>query len=153
VQVAIHRSQRNRLDEFPAEPRSKHQAAMNGGNLLATIRLVLQGPIAASDVPALCEHLASLLDASPTDRVECDCSGVTTADLCTLEALARLQLTAARRGSAIVLRRAPAELVALVALAGLARILRLGVEVGRQPEHREEAGGVQEEGDAGDPVT
>jgi ABC-type transporter Mla MlaB component len=115
--------------------------------------VVLQGPIAASDVPALCDRLASVLDASPSDRVECDCSGVITADLCTLEALARLELTAARHGSAMVLDRAPPSLVELVAFAGLARILRLRVEVGRQPEHREEAGGVQEEGDAGDPVT
>ena len=124
-----------------------------GRELLATIRLVLQGPMAASDVPALCEHLASLLDASRANRVEYDCSGLTSADLCTLEALARLQLTAARHGSDMVLERAPPSLVALVAFAGLARILRLGVEVGRQPEHREEAGGVEEEGDAGDAVT
>jgi ABC-type transporter Mla MlaB component len=109
--------------------------------------------MAASEVPALCEHLASLLDASPADRVECDCSGVIAADLSTLEALARLQLTAARHGRFVVLDRAPPSLVELVALAGLARILRLSVEVGRQPEHREEAGGVEEEGDAGDAVT
>jgi len=104
-------------------------------------------------VPALCERVGLLLDASSADSVDCDCRALTDPDLRTLEALARLQLTAARHGSALVLRRAPADLVALVALGGLARILRLGVQVGRQPEHREEAGGVQEEGDAGDPVT
>ena len=109
--------------------------------------------MAATDVSALCDRLASALDALPADRVECDCSGLITADLCTVEALARLELTAARHGSALVVDRAPPSLVELVAFAGLARILRLGVEVGRQPEHREEAGGVQEEADAGDAVT
>jgi hypothetical protein len=105
-----------------------------------------------ADVPALCERLRILLDASSADRVDCDCVAVTDPDMRTIDALARLQLTAARRGSRLVLRGAPASLLELVALAGLTRILRSGVQVVRQPEQREEAGGVQEEGDAADPV-
>jgi ABC-type transporter Mla MlaB component len=120
--------------------------------LLATIRLVLQGPMAEDEVRALCEWLGDLLDASSADRVECDCVELTAPDLRMVDALAKLQLAAARHGSTLVLRRAPPSLVELVAFAGLARILRLGVQVERQPEHREETGGVQEEGDAADPI-
>ena len=101
---------------------------------------------------ALCERLGSLLDAVGPERVDCDCGGLQFADLALVDALARLQLTAARRGRAVRLRRAPAELAELVALTGLTTILRLGVEVGRKPEQREEPVGVQEEGDAADPI-
>src|SRR5688572_22914952 len=97
-----------------------------------------------AEAHALCERLGMALDAASVDLVECDCVAVTDPDLRTVDGLARLQLTAARRGSALVLRDAPATLLELVALAGLARILRSGVQVVRQPEHREEAGGVQE---------
>ena len=105
-----------------------------------------------AEVPALCERLGILLDASSAEQVDCDCVAVTDPDLRTVDALARLQLAAARRGSTLVLRGAPASLLELVALAGLTRILRSGVQVVRQPEHREEARRVQEEGDATDPV-
>jgi hypothetical protein len=105
-----------------------------------------------AEVPALCDRLGRVLDATGAQRVDCDCTPMVEADLRTLDALARLRLTAARHGSTLVLRRAPPSLVELIAFAGLARILRLGVQVVRQAEHREEAGGVQEEGDAGDPV-
>jgi ABC-type transporter Mla MlaB component len=105
-----------------------------------------------AEVRALCERLGSLLDTGRADRVECDCSALTDGDLASIDALARLQLTAQRHGSDLLLQGAPRGLAELVSLVGLARILRLGVEVVRQPEHREEAGGVQEEGDAGDTV-
>jgi ABC-type transporter Mla MlaB component len=116
------------------------------------IRLVLRGPVVGREAALLCERLRTVLDATNADRVDCDCGEVTNPDLGTVEALALLQLTAARRGSALVLRGAPPPLLDLVVLAGLAGILRSGVEVVRQSEHREEAGGVQEEGDAGDPI-
>jgi hypothetical protein len=72
------------------------------------------------------------------------------AELELVDALARLQLAARRRGLRLQLRVVPAELAELLELCGLGELL--GLESGRQPEHREEAGGVQEEGDAGDPV-
>jgi ABC-type transporter Mla MlaB component len=105
------------------------------------------------EVRALCERLGSLLDAGRSDRVECECSALTDGDLRTVDALARLQLTARRRGANLLLHGAPDGLAELVSLVGLARILRLGVQVIGQAEHREEAGRVQEEGDPGDPVT
>jgi ABC-type transporter Mla MlaB component len=114
--------------------------------------MVLHGPMAEAEVLALCERLGSLLDASRAEWIDCDCSALVEGDLPTIDALARLQLTAARHGSTLNLRGVPPSLVELVAFAGLARILRLSVEVVRQTEHREEALGVQEEGDAADPI-
>ncbi len=46
------------------------------------------------------------------------------ADLVTVDALARLQLAAGRHGTRVRLRNASAELLELVALAGLADVLR-----------------------------
>ena len=120
---------------------------------MASIRMVLEGPMVGADVRALCERLGSLLDAGRSDRVECECSALSDGDLRTVNALARLQLTARRRGAKLLLHGAPDALAELVSLVGLARILRLGVEVVGQPEHREEAGSVQEEGDPGDLIT
>jgi hypothetical protein len=80
----------------------------------------------------------------------CDAAEISAQDLALVNALARLQLAARRRGLRLRLRNVPADLVELLELCGLGEVL--GLEPGRQPEHREEAGGVQEEGDARDPV-
>jgi hypothetical protein len=83
-------------------------------------------------------------------------SGMGRADLETVDALARLGLVVRRCGSALLIENAADDLADLLRLAGLDRELGLrpavGVDARRQPEHREEADGVQEEGDAGDPV-
>ena len=92
--------------------------------------------------------------------IVCDAAELTASDLETVEALARLQLEANRRGFRVHLRNVPPDLAELIELCGLAQVLRLGgaldeasgVDAGRQPEHREESSGVQEEGDAGDSV-
>ena len=62
-------------------------------------------------------------------------------DAVTVDALARLQLAAQRRGCRVRLRNASAELRELVAFMGLADVLaRVGLrlERERQPEEREE---------------
>lgn len=75
-----------------------------------------------------------------------------------IDALARLQLEARRRGHRIALSNASPELVDLLDFAGLSSVLPclesadLVVEVKRQPEEREEPLGVEKEGDAADPV-
>ena len=56
-------------------------------------------------------------------------------DIGTVDALARLQLTARRLGWRLRLREAPLDLRELIALAGLSRVL--GVEPVGQPEQRE----------------
>jgi hypothetical protein len=64
--------------------------------------------------------------------------------------MARLQLEARRAGLELRIRGAPRELRALVAFVGLEDVLLLEPE--RQPEEREERGGVEEEGELGDPA-
>jgi len=92
------------------------------------------------------------------------------ADLAAIEALARLQLRAGRRGVRLYLWGASPRLRELLVLTGLDAVLpcdpvaelprtggwrsgQLGVEAQWQAEERKEAGGVEEEGDSGDPVT
>jgi hypothetical protein len=81
--------------------------------------------------------------------IVCDVSGLA-ATAGTIDLLARLQLTARRRGHQIQLRNAPADLQRLLEFAGLADALPL--EPGREPEHREHTLGVEEERELGDPA-
>jgi hypothetical protein len=81
---------------------------------------------------------------------------LTDADLETVEALARLQLTARRMGGEVWLRRASVELRDLLHLAGLEAVVPcpapLALEARGQAEHREEPRRVEEEGDPADPI-
>ncbi|HEX2221730.1 MAG TPA: STAS domain-containing protein [Candidatus Limnocylindria bacterium] len=112
--------------------------------------------MAPADLVRLCDGLRALLERSRARTVECDVGAVTNPDLATIDALARLQLTARRSGGRIRLRDASVELRELLELLGLrdalpcARASRL--EARGQAEEREELRGVEEEGDAADPV-
>jgi ABC-type transporter Mla MlaB component len=77
----------------------------------------IRGPIARADLPGLCERVCALLAASD-DVVRCDVAGVEP-DAVTVEAIARLQLAAGRRGCRIELVNASPELCGLVDLLGL----------------------------------
>jgi hypothetical protein len=70
-------------------------------------------------------------------------------DLQLVDRLARLQLTARRRGYRLALVDPPETLRELIELIGLSGVL--GPELQRQPEEREEHGGVEEERQLGDP--
>ena len=65
-------------------------------------------------------------------------------ELQVVDRLARLQLYALRHGYRLALVDPPGSLRELVELVGLSEVL--GLELQRQPEQREERGGVQEEG-------
>jgi ABC-type transporter Mla MlaB component len=120
-----------------------------------TIVFALQGPIAREDVRWMCERVRFLLQGSDGDDVICDVGAVVDPDAGTVEALARMQLTARRLGRRLILRRACGELKDLLALSGLRDVLpcdELPLEASRQAEHREPPSGVQEEGDPADPV-
>jgi len=111
-----------------------------------------------ADVPALVERVARREPARAQSAVVCDLRDLSDADLRTVDALARLALGVRRLGLAVRLSDPPPELRELLDLAGLHDVVpcvpRSGVEVVREPEHREEARGVEEEGDPGDlPVT
>jgi anti-anti-sigma regulatory factor len=104
--------------------------------------------ITRGDIPKLCAHLAELLRGRPGEVVICDVAGVTRLDVVTVEALARLSLTARRHGWRLVVRGADPDLLGLVRLLGLADALP---HVGRQPEQGEQGGGIEEIVDGCDP--
>jgi hypothetical protein len=78
-----------------------------------------------------------------TTPVIVDCARIPDADMRTIDRLARAQLAARRAGFEMRLRDASRALLELIWLAGLDGVLR--VEVRRQPEKREQPGGVEEE--------
>ena len=117
---------------------------------------VLGGPIARGDIPGLCERARASLEGSDVDVIVCDVAELVDPDAITVDALARLQLTARRLGGRIRLRHACGELRDLIALMGLTEALptvaALRLEPRRQTEEREQAGRVEEEADPGDPT-
>ena len=116
----------------------------------STIVLQIGGAITLADAPWLCARLRDLVAGGSAERVVCDVGGLVAPDAETVDALARLQLTACRLGCGLRLRRASTELQELVAFMGLADVL-LRLEVGRQAEEREQGVGVEEERELDDP--
>ena len=112
-------------------------------------RLVIRGPLTSRDAAALCERARSKLERSDAEVLVCDVAALTHPDAGTVEALARMALTARRLGRQVRLREPSRELRELLDLVGLADVLR--VEPGRQPEEREQALGVEERVEMGDP--
>jgi ABC-type transporter Mla MlaB component len=118
--------------------------------------VVIGGPIAPADVPGLWERIRSLPEGSDAGLVICDVAALVDPDAVTVDALARLQLTARRSGRQIRLRHACGELQALLALVGLGDVVPpctgLPLEPGGQAEERKQPLGVEEEADPGDTV-
>ncbi|GAB2586792.1 hypothetical protein GCM10027168_19520 [Streptomyces capparidis] len=121
-----------------------------------TAVLLLGEPPTKAGIPRLCDRLRALLATAPGGVVVCDVTALGAPDAVTVEALARLQLTARRAGGEIRLRGAHPALRALLDLAGLGAVLppegRSPLQVRRQAEQREQAGGVQEGVEPGDPA-
>ena len=85
------------------------------------VAFAIRGPITRADLPGLCERVCNRLSGAGSVLC-CDVAGVEP-DAVTVDALARLQLAAQRRGCRVVLRNASAELIDLVALMGLTAVL------------------------------
>lgn len=85
-------------------------------------RLVLRGPLVHGDVPRLVERLVAVLETCDAPRIACDVHDLP-ATIATVEALARLQLTARRDNRRIHLRRVSPELEQLLELVGLADVV------------------------------
>ena len=117
--------------------------------------LILGRPIAPADIPNLCERARALLERSAASSIGCDVN-MLEPDAVTVEALARLQLTVHRLGRRIRFKDASPELERLLRLCGLEEVLPCGPASGLEPrgqaEEREQARGVQEERDPGDPA-
>jgi ABC-type transporter Mla MlaB component len=85
------------------------------------VAFAISGPIARADLPGLCDRVCALLGEGGM-TVRCDVSGVEPDAVC-VEALARLQLAAQRRGCRVRLENASDALLALVELMGLTHVL------------------------------
>jgi hypothetical protein len=114
--------------------------------------LVVGAPIADGDAAVLCARLRALVATAGGAGTEVLLDvGDLRADVRGVDALARLALTARRCGARIRLRRASADLLALLAFCGLRGVLPLGrVEPQRQPEQREHPLDVEERVDRRD---
>jgi ABC-type transporter Mla MlaB component len=85
--------------------------------------LVLRGPIAPQDIPALCRRARGLLERSDAELVVCDVGGLGEPDAVTVEALARVRLTVRRLGRRVQIHHPCGELRDLLAFMGLADVL------------------------------
>ncbi|MFK4067292.1 STAS domain-containing protein [Streptomyces sp. NPDC029674] len=113
----------------------------------------IEGPVRPGDIPGLCERVAAARHGpggGGAGDVVCDVGAVTTADLTTVDAIARLHLAARRAGSRIRLRNPTPGLLALIGLVGLVELCGLVVEMEGNSEQREPPLGVQEAVEAGD---
>ena len=105
----------------------------------------------------LCACVRTLLNESDAGFVVCDLGALVDPDAVTVDALARLQLTACRYGRQFRLRHACGEMRDLLALMGLGNIVRLETALRlkprRQAEERKQGRGVEEERDPTDPAS
>ena len=110
--------------------------------------LEIGGPIAPADIAGLCARGRDALRAGRSGRLVCDVAAVRSPDVATIDCLARLALVARREGAVFALHRPSPALRELVALVGLCDVLGLspssGLQHRREPEQREERGGVEE---------
>ncbi len=121
----------------------------------SAIVIVLAPPIVRKDIGSLCQSVKDVLERHPGDAVICDVGALVNPDAVTVDALARLQLTARRCGTCVSLRNTHVQLRALLAFTGLAEVVSWGsgspLEAGGETEKGENALGVEEEADPGDP--
>ena len=136
------------------QPLARRWRPGSGGTVLVMI-----GPVTRDAIPAVCERARRLLEGCDAGPVVCDVGALAEPDAITIDALARLQLTARRLGRRVELRRTCDELEDLLELTGLREVLTGGgpavgsaVEAWGEPELWEQALGVEEETDPCDPT-
>src|SRR5919108_146872 len=113
------------------------------------ISVAIGGRMSCAELPEFYDRVAKLLEPSGASAVLCDVSEAS-ADAVTVDALARLQLAARRRGCCVRLRGASDELRDLVGFMGLCSLLDRG-PVG-QAEEGEAPLRVEEERELDDPA-
>ncbi|MFI0237130.1 STAS domain-containing protein [Streptomyces sp. NPDC016845] len=122
--------------------------------------VVVAGPIRPGDASALCDRVRAARERAPgrEPTVVCDVSGVTSTDLVTVDALARMQLAARRAGGRIRLRDPSPALALLLRMSGLADALGLsgdgsgGQSLGDAEEREPPLAEIQEAVETGDPA-
>ena len=85
----------------------------------SSIAFAVEGRVTRTDIPRLCAALALVLEETGGEVVECEVGALVRPDAAAVEALARLQLVALRRGSRIRLWDASPELCELIDFMGL----------------------------------
>jgi ABC-type transporter Mla MlaB component len=124
---------------------------------LQEVEFGMLGHIDRAEIPGLCVRLQVLAALVAAPRLVCDVGEIVEPDAVTVDALARLQLTARRLGREVRIRHASAELQELLTLMGLSGVVPLSaesrLEVGREAEEREVGRRVEEEADPADPPT
>jgi ABC-type transporter Mla MlaB component len=122
----------------------------------AQIQLGTTGRIDRADIPGLCERARFMLMNDAANQLVCDVAAIVVPDAVTVDALARLQLTARRLGRRVRVEHASTELRGLLTFMGLSDAVllaeRSGPQVGRETEEREQRGRVEEERDPADPA-
>jgi ABC-type transporter Mla MlaB component len=93
-----------------------------GATAPRTVGLAIRGPITRADLPGLCDRVCAFLRDASGSVVLCDVHGVEPDAVC-VDALARLQLAARRRGCCVRLENASPALLELVELMGLTHVL------------------------------
>ena len=94
------------------------------------VAFTIRGPIIRADLSGLCDRVCALLGESPSAVVRCDVAGVEP-DAVTVDALARLQLAALRRGCRVRLCNTSVALCDLVELMGLTHVFADQVSIVR----------------------
>ena len=84
-----------------------------------TTILVFNGRIGRTDIEQICEWADPLLAGADAGLVICDVSAIVDPDAVTIDALARLQLTARRLGHKVKVRHASHDLKQLLEFTGL----------------------------------
>jgi anti-anti-sigma regulatory factor len=119
-----------------------------------TIEFTIGAVVARADIPALTERAQRLMAGVNANRLVCDVGAITSPDAVTVDALARLQLTARRLGCHVRLEHASPQLRELLSFVGLSEVLllgrRSGIEARGQAEQWEQGIRVEEEGNPAD---
>jgi ABC-type transporter Mla MlaB component len=87
------------------------------------VSFTVWGPILRADIPGLAERVCRLLEEGDAEVAWCDVTDVGATDAVTVEALARLQIVAQRRGCLVVLVNPSQELRDLIAFMGLTGVI------------------------------
>ncbi len=94
-----------------------------GGTAQPSATITIRGPLRREDLPGLFERTCRLLHERRCETLLCEVAEIAP-DAVALDALARLALAAGREGCVVRVRGACEQLRMLVALAGLAEVLR-----------------------------
>jgi ABC-type transporter Mla MlaB component len=89
-----------------------------------SVACTIRGPLLRADLSGLCRRASRLLERSGADELVCDVSHIA-ADAVAIEALARLQLVARRRGCVARVHVPSTELQVLRDFMGLREVLPL----------------------------